>query len=188
MTLWTRIAATARRHPRLWGLALATVLAAAYLLAIRPARVALAVEVAGPLYERIDTERGQQFEILASPRGGADVYAVPPAAQSVDDLEAGVAVWASPFGALFIVPALFLALLFPDKPYWLYLLAYHAAVGLLGSLVFAIGLGWVEPAFALYTFSRTYLTETVSLVVPLLLWLAGRAEGQAESAVVTSAS
>jgi hypothetical protein len=40
--------------------------------------------------------------------------------------------------------------------------------------VFVVGLGWFEPAFQLYLFARTYVAETVSLVVPLLLALAAR--------------
>ena len=64
---------------------------------------------------------------------------------------------------------------FPREPYWLYLLGYHLAVGLVSSGVFALGVGYSEAAFDLYRFSRTYLTEAVSLAVPALIWLRARA-------------
>ena len=156
-------------RPRWWGLALAVAIGAAYLVAVRPARVALATGAAAPLFAAVATPRADALEVVPSPRGGADVYVVAPGG----DLE-DAAVWLAPLGALFVVPAMFLAFTFPDRPYWLYLLGYHLAVGAAGAAVFAVGLGWAEPAFKLYTFSRTYLTEAVSLAVPLLLWLAGR--------------
>lgn len=161
----------------------AGLLAVVYLTALRPARVALATHVAAPAFEAIETEGSDRYIVEPSPRGGADVYVVPVDAETDDERQAGTAVWASPLGALFVVPAMFLVAVFPDRPYWLYLMGYHLVVGVVASLVFAVGLSVFEPAFALYTFSRTYLTETVSLVVPLLLWLAGRDVPQADSAV-----
>ena len=72
---------------------------------------------------------------------------------------------------------MFLIAVFPTRPFWVVLLGYHVAVGVLSTAVFAVGLGWFEPAFRVYLFTRTYLTESVSLVVPLLLYLAARGVG-----------
>jgi hypothetical protein len=96
--------------------------------------------------------------------------------------ENGGAEWAAPVGVLFLLPAMFLLVAFPTRPYWLYLLAYHVVLGLVSFGVFVVGLGWFEPAFQLYLFARTYVAETVSLVVPLLLALAAHGTASTEIA------
>jgi len=169
-----------------WGIVFAVALGAAYLFVLRPARVAAGDHVALPLFRSIHTERSAQYDLAQNPLVVGAVYAVPRAEMSEQERAAGTALWSPPAGALFILPAMFLIAAFPDKPYWFYLFAYHVGVGAVATLVFAVGLGWAEPAFALYTFSRTYMTEAVSLAVPLLLWLAGRARDQ--DAVSDSAS
>ena len=173
------------RHPRLWGSVFAALLLAAYVGAIRPARAWLAEDVARPLFASVDTPRARTFDI-ARPRTQPTAVAAVPRGE---DLNAeGAALWAAPGGVLFVLPAMFLAFSFPTRPYWLYLLAYHLALGVVALAVFLVGLGWVEGAFALYTFSRTYMTEAVSLAVPLLLWLAGRAERQPSEATAAGSS
>ncbi len=188
MTLREKAGRVVRRHPKLWGLAFAVLLAGAYVVGLRPLRVAMGDHVALPLFQSIHTPRSEQFELQQTPLVRGSVYAVPRGEMTDQARLAGTAQWAPPAGALFILPALFLVLAFPDKPYWLYLFAYHVAVGAAALLVFAVGLGWAEPAFSLYTFSRTYMTEGVSLAVPLLLWLAGRASGQDADVSAASAS
>lgn len=172
------------RRPKVAGVALALVLAAAYGLVLRPARVLATDAIARPVLERIDTERARTYEVVDA-RGQATSLFVVPRQGTVEAREAGRAEWAAPAGVLFILPALFLAFAFPARPYWLYLLGYHLGLGVLALGVFAVGLGWFEPAFALYTFSRTYMTEAVSLAVPLLLWLAGRAADQPSATAAT---
>lgn len=171
------------RHPRLWGVLFAVLLAAFYVVALRPARLWSARHVAYPLFASVETPRSARFVLAVSPNRPDAVYAVPRAdydgrdPQQLEREFLGVAEWAAPVGVLFILPALFLVVAFPTRLFWLGLLGYHVAVGVVSLGVFAVGLGWFEPAFQLYTFARTYLTESVSLVVPLLLYLAARGAG-----------
>ena len=175
-TLAGRAGRTVRRHPRLWGAAFALALALAYVFAVRPARVALGETVALPLFASVDTERAAGFRVTGTPQIPGAVLAVPLDPGLTDqERVAGTALWSPPAGALWVFPAMFLLFTFPARPYWLWLLGYHLGLGVVAAGVFAVGIGWAEPAFALYTFSRTYMTETVSLAIPLLLWLAGRA-------------
>ncbi len=173
------VRARVERHPRLWGLVFAALLLVAYVAAVRPARAWLAAEVALPLFASIDTPRARSFDVARPQRQATAVAAAP---RGEGPASEGAALWAAPVGVLFVLPALFLVYAFPTRPYWLYLLAYHLVLGAVAGVVFGIGLGWFAPAFSLYTFSRTYMTEAVSLAVPLLLWLAGRAERQEATA------
>lgn len=175
--------AAVARHPRVWGLALAAVLLGIYVIAVRPARLWIAEAVVLPTLAALDTPRAGTFTVVQTPRRPDAVWAVPnrlgaDAEEAIQDHRSEVAEWAAPVGVIFLLPALFLIAAFPTKPYWLYLLAYHLALGVVSFGVFAVGVGWFEPAFALYTFSRTYLAETVSLVVPVLLVLAGGEAGR----------
>ena len=171
------------RRPRLWGALFAVALLALYVTAIRPARLWTAAYVARPLFEAIDTPRARGYAVLVSPNRPDAVYAVPVATadgrdpQQLEREDIAVAEWAAPVGVLFILPAMFLVAVFPTRLFWAGLLGYHVAIGAVSLAVFAVGLGWFAPAFGLYTFARTYLTESVSLVVPLLLFLAGRGMG-----------
>ena len=161
---------------------LAALLLAVYLVALRPARLWTAAHVARPLFEAVDTPRARAFVVAMTPTRPDAVFAVPRDRFDGRDLrqlarEGGVAEWAAPVGVLFLLPAMFLVAVFPTRPFWVVLLGYHVAVGVLSTAVFAVGLGWFEPAFRVYLFTRTYLTESVSLVVPLLLYLAARGVG-----------
>jgi len=176
----------ARRHRRLTGVLFAVALGAAYLGVLRPLRVLGAEAVALPLFEAVGTPRAEGFDLVARP-GSADVYAFPEGTLTTgltEDEMAAVARWSSPAGALFVLPAMFLIAAFPLRRYWLLLLGYHLAVGAVALGVFVIGLGWAGWAFSLYSFSQTYVLETISLAIPLLLWLAGRAEEAADPPVV----
>jgi len=158
-------------------------LLAFYLVALRPARLWTAAHVARPLFEAVDTPRARGYVVSVSPARPDAVYAVPRDVSDGRDPQqlaresSGVAEWAAPVGVLFLLPAMFLLVSFPTRPFWLVLLGYHVAVGVLSTAVFAVGLGWFEPAFRVYLFTRTYLTESVSLVVPLLLYLAAKGAG-----------
>lgn len=176
------------RRPRVWGLALAVLLFAGYVFGMRPARWWAAEHVAHPLLQTISTERARSFEVVRIARRPDAVFALPRAAlgavpadpPALDAaLDAFVRTqdppqWAAPVGVLFLLPGLFLIALFPDRPYWAWLLAYHVVLGVVAFGAFALGLAAWAPAFKLYTFARTYLAETVSLAVPLLLALAAR--------------
>ena len=172
-------------HPRLWGAVFAVALLAAYAVALRPARMWVAERVAYPALAAIDTPRARTLAVVRLDGRADAVWAVPRAlvgpaspAEVVATERAAVAEWAVPVGVLFVLPAMLLVAVYPTRPYWLWLLAYHVAIGLAGFAVYALGVAYAEPAFALYTFSRTYLTESVSLVLPLLLLLSGGALGR----------
>ena len=166
-------------HPRWAGLALAVLLFAAYVVALRPARVWSASSVARPAFERIETPRSRGLQIVQTDARPEAVFALPAGMTSGDIAERvqqpDVAQWVPPAGILFLLPGLFLIAAFPREPYWLYLLGYHLVVGLVSFGVFALGVAFSEAAFDLYRFSRTYLTEAVSLAVPALIWLRARA-------------
>lgn len=159
------------RHPRWWGALFAVLLFGAYLVAIRPAREAFAQHVAYPVFASVDTPRSQGFDVVQPQRRPEAVFVVP----AGTDPEDNPIVWASPAGVIFLLPALFLIVAFPSRPYWLYLLAYHLVLGLGTIVLFALAIGWMPVAFDFHQFARTYVSEGVSLTVPLLLYLAGKA-------------
>jgi hypothetical protein len=174
-----RVRALVERHPRLWGSLFALLLFAFYVTALRPARMWTAERVVYPILQSVQTEHAARYTLARLPHRPDAVHAIPSAALGDQDptafvREHGAAEWAAPIGVLFLLPGMFLLVAFPLRPYWLYLLAYHAVLGLVSFAVFVVGLGWFEPAFQLYLFARTYVAETVSLVVPLLLALAAR--------------
>ena len=144
------------------GLFYAALLFAVYVGVWRPARVALLHHAVVPLLEATDTARAERYTLVV-PQGQAYLLA-----QAEGQREA---LYTAPIGFLFLFPALALLAWFPDKPYWLYLLSYHAVQGLIGVLVFYVGFGWWSGALALYTFSRTYLLEVMSLALPIALGL-----------------
>ncbi len=190
-------ARTVGRHPRLWGALFAVLLLVAYVYGVRPARERTAAHVARPLFESISTPRARAYTVVQPSdyvpgnqpeavfavetarleAGAAAGTAAPDVIREAVRAGEGVAYWVAPVGVLFLLPAMFLVFVFPTRPFWLVLLAYHLIVGALSLGVFAVGLGWFAPAFGLYLFTRTYLTESVSLVVPLLLYLAARGLG-----------
>ncbi len=145
-----------------------------------------AEHVALPVLAALDTERARQFELVQPAERPDAVFAIP-SGSGITPTEAArgatlaggatVPNWSAPVGVLFLLPAMFLLVAFPARPFWLWLLGYHVAIGLVAFAVFAVGLAAFEPAFGLYVFTRTYVTETVSLVVPLLLALAGGRTG-----------
>ncbi|OZC02468.1 hypothetical protein [Rubricoccus marinus] len=165
---------TVERHPRLWGLLFAGLLFVSYLVAIRPAREVFAQHVAYPVFAAIDTPRSRAFDVVQPERRAEAVFVLPRGEELDPNIE-GI-VWAAPAGIIFLLPAMFLIVAFPTRPYWLYLLAYHAVLGLGTVALFALAIGWFASFFDVHEFARTYVSEGVSLTVPLLLFLAGKAQ------------
>ena len=158
------------RHPRLWGFVFAALLFASYVVVLRPAREAIAQHIAYPIFAAVDTPRSAQFDVV---QGRSEAVFVLPAGSVTDEEPI---IWAAPAGVIFLLPAMFLLVAFPTRPYWLYLLAYHLVLGLSTVVLFALGIGWIPAAFNLHQFARTYVSEGISLTIPLLLFLAGKAE------------
>lgn len=157
-----------RAHPRVTGIVLAVLLGVGYVLLIRPGREAFAEQVALPLFDSIGTERAQEMQMEIRPQRPESVFVVS-AERTID--------WSAPVGMLFAFPAMFLIAVFPFKKYWLYLLLYHVLLGVTGIVLFMVGIAWLNVAFDVYLFARTYFAETVSLAVPVLLYLAGKKGG-----------
>lgn len=160
-----------RRRTWLVGAAAMIGLAVLYAFVLRPVRPLLTRFVAVPVFTAVDTDRARSFDIREG-RGGITVEAVRAGADGEVDQRVN---WTAPPGVLFLLPALFLVAVFPTRPYWAYLLAYHVGLGVVQVLVFAAGLGWSDAMFEVFRFSQTYVSETVSLVVPALLYIAGSA-------------
>ena len=181
----TRLSALIRAHPRVTGGVLAGFLLVAYIGGIRPVREWSASHIAYPAFEAIDTPRSHALQLVQTPERPEAVFALPREVGDRDEIQTlvrqpDVAQWVAPVGVLFVLPAMFLIAVFPLRPYWVYLLIYHLAVGVLSFGVFALGVGYLDAAFELYRFSRTYLTEAVSLGVPALIWLRARTRGEGQ--------
>ncbi len=165
---------TVEKHPRLWGVFLAGLLFVSYIVAIRPAREAFAQHVAYPVFAAVDTERSRTLDVVQPERRAEAVFVLPKGEELAPNIK-GI-VWAAPAGVIFLMPAMFLIVAFPTRPYWFYLLGYHAVLGLGTIALFALGIGWFPSFFDVHEFARTYVSEGVSLTVPLLLFLAGKAQ------------
>jgi hypothetical protein len=159
---------------------LAVGLLVGYVTVLRPVREVVAQVVAYPVFSAVETERSAGFEVVQPARRPEAVFVYPageapppeaPPSEGPDPI-----VWAAPAGVIFLLPAMFLIAAFPTRPYWLYLLGYHLALGLGTIVLFAAAIGWVSWAFEAHQFARTYVSEGVSLTIPLLLFLAGKAE------------
>ena len=171
-----------RAHPRITGVVLAGLLLVGYLGVVRPARNWSAAHLAYPAFEAIDTPRSRSLQLVRAPQRPEAVFALPNEVIAPEEIldrirQPDVAQWVAPVGVLFLLPAMFLIAAFPQRPFWLYLLGYHLLVGVVSSVVFAVGVGYWDAAFELYRFSRTYLTEAVSLGIPALIWLRARGAG-----------
>lgn len=171
MSAQARIRSHIERRPRLWGLVLAVCLLAGYLVVLRPVREVVAQQVAYPIFASIHTSRSAQFDVVQPGRRAEAVFVLPRGAETDDER----VVWAAPAGVIFLLPAMFLIAAFPTRPYWLYLLVYHLVLGMSTIVLFALGIGWIPAAFEVHQFARTYVSEGVSLTIPLLLFLAGKA-------------
>lgn len=146
------------------GAAIALLLGYEY--ALRPARVVFVERVALPAFESIETDRSEQMTLVRATE--LTIRAVP------EDGDREPLHYAAPAGALFLLGGLFLVFMFPERLYWLILLGYHLSLGLVALGLFALGVGWWDPAFHLFRFSRTYASDVVGLLVPLVLYLRGR--------------
>lgn len=74
----------------------------------------------------------------------------------------------APGGILFIIPATLLALLFPARPYWLWLGGYVAALGGLAFLAFCIGAAWTPVGFTITEFLQGHIRMATCLGSPMI--------------------
>jgi len=132
-----------------------------YFSAWRPARALFAQHAAHPLLASIETERSRAFRYDFR-RGALRIGIRTP------QMESAAADYHAPAGRDFLLPALLLVLLFPYRPYWLYLWGAHLAVGALFLALVALGVGWTNGAFVLHGFLDKYVVQALSLGAPLL--------------------
>lgn len=141
---------------------LAVGLVALYFVAWRPARALFTQHVARPLLCSIETERGRAFRYDFR-RGTLRIGIRAP------HLDSAATDYHAPAGRDFLLPALLLVLLFPYRPYWLYLWGFHLAVGALLLGLVALGVAWSDAAFLLQQFLENYVVQALSLGTPLLV-------------------
>ena len=142
------------------GSALAAGLIAPYFVAWRPVRALLTEHVAFSLLTSIETERSQAFRYDFK-RGGLRI--------GLQAVRLGVDAndYHAPAGRTFLLPAVLLALLFPYRPYWLYLWGFHFAVGIPSLGLVALGVVWTDMAFGLQRLVEQYVVQALSLGAPL---------------------
>jgi hypothetical protein len=134
----------------------------AYVYAWRPARAWVTSHIIHPTLASLETPRAAQYQVTASylsvdvraSSGGGRSVALRPTA-----------------GLLFVLPAVFLLLLFPNEPYWIYLFGYHLVLGTCMVGAVTIGVGWADWGFAVYQFLIGYILKATSLAAPLLPFL-----------------
>ncbi|MCS3827470.1 hypothetical protein GGP85_002940 [Salinibacter ruber] len=74
----------------------------------------------------------------------------------------------APAGVRFLLPALFLAVVAPRRPYWLVLWAGHCGLALLSLAALALGLWGVAAGFAVHAVASRYLVDAFSLGVAVI--------------------
>ena len=132
-----------------------------YVAAWRPARALFVRHVAYPVLTSIKTERASTFRYPF--KRGALRVGVRSSQPGIDAAD-----YHAPAGRDFLLPALLLAVLFPCRPYWLYLWGFHLAVGVLFLSLVAAGIAWTDGAFVLQRFLERYVVQALSLGAPLL--------------------
>jgi hypothetical protein len=132
-----------------------------YFAAWRPARALFVRHVAYPTLTAIETERADTFRYPFK-RGALRI--------GLRSSDPGVvpADYHAPAGRDFLLPALLLVVLFPYRPYWLYLWGFHLAVGACFLGLIAAGIAWTDGAFVLQRFLERYVVQSLSLGAPLL--------------------
>ena len=136
-------------------------LIAFYVAAWRPGRALFTQHVAHPAFASIETERAGTFR-YAFARGALRVGI----RSSRPDIRAPD--YYAPAGRDFLLGALLLAVLFPYRPYWLYLWGYHLAVGALFFGLIALGIAWSDGAFLVQRLLERYVVQALSLGAPVL--------------------
>lgn len=133
----------------------------AYTNAWRPARVLLTENVTHPVLSSIDTQRARTTSLTLA-AGGLTIRLN---AHSPERSPPG---YRAPVGILFLLPVLILAFFFPFKPYWFYFWLFHLGLGTFELGMMALGIGWADWGFVVYRFSRRYLSQGLSLAIPVL--------------------
>ena len=115
-----------------------------------------------PLLAQVETPRTQQYTVRGA---SARIVAVYRSGQS-----APVATITAPTGALFVVLGSVLLLLFPWRPYWLYLAGLQLVLGAAMLRALAVGIGWSGTGFVIFDLLNATVYPGVSLAVPAIAY------------------
>lgn len=80
----------------------------------------------------------------------------------------------APAGVTFLLPALFLVAVFPDRPYWLIFWAGHCLLFVFIMLAWAAALMHTPGAEPIAGFLQTYGVDIYSMGLPIIWWAAHR--------------
>jgi len=162
-------AARPTRAAWLFRLGMAGLLVLVYLTVWSEARRAIMVHAAYPVLKAVAAD-SPAASVTANPRSGAVAVAVRGAESGGTERVTLTA----PAGVQFLLPALFLVLVAPGRPDWLYFGAGHVGLSALAVGGGAVMIGAPGYGAPVVTFVQAYLVDAYSLAVPALVYVRHR--------------
>lgn len=148
---------------------LVLVLVLAYVVAIRPARVAFLQHVAVPTFARGEAVVDGRIALVP------DQTVVMATGIGVDQGDGeGEALFKTPLGDRPMLGVLALAFLYPRRRWWLALAGTALAEGVITTVCFAAGTAGIPGAFVAHRVAQAVLNDTIPLAFPALLFLLDR--------------
>ncbi|MFN3597242.1 MAG: hypothetical protein ACK41D_08220 [Rubricoccaceae bacterium] len=163
--------------PRTRGLVLCLSLALAYVALWNPLRGALTQYAVRPAATLMAARWERDLAVVPTDANAHTLHVV--RARTGERLPRG---YTAPAGLLFVVPALGLALLFPRRRHWVYLLGAHLVLGAAALAAFMLGMGPWPYGLVVQRFVETTLAEALSLVAPVLALAAYRSSRDGSAA------
>lgn len=145
----------------LWRLAVVVSFCVVFFLVWQPLRQAAAVHVAKPVLAMIASTSDTVSDVTVRPRPPTVFLNFPDDREHVE-----VAI---PAGLYYFLPAVFLLFVAPRKPWWLVLLLFALALGILEFLCAVVGVLGIEFGFTAHEFVQRHLIKPLSIAVPLTL-------------------
>lgn len=142
-------------------LGLVLVFCVVFFLLWQPMRQLAAGYVAAPILEMLASTGDTVSEVMVRPKPPAVFLGFPEGREPVT-----VSV---PAGLYFFLPAVFLLLVAPRKPYWFVQLLFVLGLGVLEFLCAAIGVLGVQFGFVAHEFVARQLVRALSIAIPLIL-------------------
>jgi len=143
------------------GGVLALLLLVAYFTAWRPVRMEIMTSAVQPALQAAAAGSGAQVRVIA---GGGAIRIQQPEGRFPS--KGG---FPAPAGVPFLLPALFLVVLAPRRPYWLLFWAGHVLLSGVLVLGWALALQGVDAGGYVATFTKAYGVDAYSLLVPMLV-------------------
>lgn len=132
-----------------------------FFVAWQPLRQAAAVYVASPVLTWIASTGDTISHVSVRPKPPTVFLEFPDGREHVE-----VAI---PAGLYYFLPAVFLLLVAPRKPYWLVLLLIALALGVLEFLFAVTGVLGLGFGFTAHEFVQRHLVKPMSIAIPLIL-------------------